>query len=69
MPRFEGEASAAATIAAASPCDAEFFVVGGGGGAEFRESGQYGGYFGGVGQPHTIASGYPAESRARSMSL
>ena len=77
MPRFEArEGISAATIAASSQCDSEFFVVGGGGGdhgsgiAGIGGAGEYGDFarpF--FGQPHTIADGYVTGSRARLMSL
>ena len=76
MPRFEAhEGISAATIAASSQCDSEFFVVGAGGGGSDHNSGISGaGEYGDFarpffGQPHTIADGYVTGSRARLMSL
>ena len=78
MPRFEAhEGISAATIAASSQCDSEFFVAGSGNGGDHGSglsgsggAGEYGDFarpF--FGQPHTIADGYVTGSRARLMSL
>ena len=74
LPRFEAhEGVSAATIAASSQCDSEFFVVGSGSGGDHGSglggAGEYGDFARPFGQPHTIADGYVTGSRARLMSL